>query len=101
MELKLSQQALGDRIGVSKVTISDLELGHIQLNVDYMRRISFALGVAPTDLLTRDDNPLALSARERNLIARLRHADEAMRDQLHKVADVMLPWKASEDSEAA
>lgn len=100
MEAKLSQQALGDAIGVSKVTISDLERGSMQLTVEYMRRIARALEVEAADLLPRTDNPVALSAKERELIERLRRANEDQREQLHKVADVMLPYKGPE-SEAA
>jgi transcriptional regulator with XRE-family HTH domain len=100
MEKKLSQQAVADRIGVSKVTISDLERGEMQLTVEYMRRIAKALGVEAADLLSRNDNPTGLSAAERELIERLRAADPDQRDQLRKVAEVMLPWKGS-DRDAA
>lgn len=100
VEAGLSQQALGDAIGVSKVTISDLERGEMQLTQDYMRRIAAAIGVTAADLLPLADNPLGLSKDERELIQRLREADEDQRDQLHKVADVMLPFKGK-DSAAA
>ena len=40
----LSQQALGDRVGVSKVTVSDLERGNMKLDTEYMRRFALALG---------------------------------------------------------
>lgn len=93
MEAGLSQQALGDAVGVSKVTISDLERGEMQLTVDYMRRLAKALDVEPADLLSRTDNPIALSRDERELIERLRDADPELRDQLRKVADVILPFK--------
>jgi transcriptional regulator with XRE-family HTH domain len=42
-----SQQKLADLVGVSKVTISDLERGKMQLTLDYMKRIAAALGVTP------------------------------------------------------
>lgn len=88
----LSQQALADAIGVSKVTISDLELGKMKLDTNYMRRIAGALGVQPADLLPLSDNPDALTADERRLIEQFREATEDQRDQLRKVADVILPW---------
>lgn len=91
----LSQQALADAIGVSKVTISDLERGKMQLTVDYMRRLARALRVATADLLARDDNPYSLSVQEREFVDRLREADPDQRDQLARVADVMFPWKAN------
>lgn len=92
MEAGLSQQALGDRINVSKVTISDLEKGNMQLTQDYMRRIAYALGVSPADLLPPVDNPEALTIEERELIDRLRQASPEQREQLQKVADVIVPF---------
>ena len=86
MAADLSQQALGDRIGVTKVTISDLEKGNMQLTLDYMRRLAVALAVLPADLLPLDDNPEALSADERRLIEQLRAASPDQRDQVRKVA---------------
>ena len=84
-------------IGVSKVTISDLELGKMMLTVDYMRRIAHALGVLPADLLSASDNPDSLTAEERRFIAQLRNATEEQREQVHKVADVIAPFKAAEE----
>lgn len=88
----LSQQALGDRIGVSKVTISDLERGNMKLDTEYMRRLARALDVQPADLLPLSDNPDGLTADERRLIAQLRAADPDQREQVRKVADVIAPW---------
>lgn len=96
MEAGLSQQVLGERIGVSKVTISDLERGGMKLDTEYMRRIAKALDVAITDLLRTEDNPAALSIDERQLIERLRAATDEQRLQLKGVADVLLPLKGPE-----
>ncbi|RIV87480.1 helix-turn-helix domain-containing protein [Aurantiacibacter zhengii] len=96
-EAGLSQQAVADAIGVSKVTISDLERGKMRLDTDYMRRIAQALGVQSADLLSRQDNPYALTAQERALIDQLRAASDDQRDQVRKVADVIVPWKGPED----
>lgn len=93
---KMSQEKLAAFIGVSKVTISDLERGSMTLTVDYMQRIGRALGVLPADLLHRDDNPDALSIEERDLIERLRAATEEQRQQLRGVADVLLPFTHAE-----
>lgn len=90
---KLSQETLGKMIGVSKVTISDLERGSMALTVDYMRRIAEALQVTPADLLNEKDNPGALSLAERQLIDRLRGATPEQRDQINRVADVIAPSK--------
>lgn len=88
-----SQQALGDRIGVSKVTISELERGLMKLDTEYMRRLAAALDVLPADLLPLSDNPYSLTSDERELIERLRAASEDQRDQVHKVADVLIPFR--------
>lgn len=97
MAAGLSQQAVADRVGVAKMTISALETGKMQLTLEYMRRIASALGAATTDLMPLEDNPEALSLDERRLIEALRAAPEEQREQLHRVADVITPWRASED----
>jgi transcriptional regulator with XRE-family HTH domain len=93
LEAGLSQQALGDKVGVSKMTISDLERGEMRLDLDYMRRIAYALGVLPADLMPARDNPLALSIHEHRLVEQYRTGDENQREQLHKVADVLIPFR--------
>lgn len=99
MQAKMSQQTLGNQIGVSKVTISDLERGNMRLDTDYMRRIAQALDVAPADLLRHQDNPDALSIEERQLIERLRAASAEQRLQLKGVADVLLPFHGAAQPE--
>lgn len=88
---RLSQQALADRIGTSKPTISDLETGKMMLTQDYMRRISQALGVTSADLLPISENADALSAEERLIIERLRQARDDQRAQVKAMIDVLLP----------
>lgn len=95
-----SQQWLGDRIGVSKVTISDLERGQMRFDTDYMRRIAMALDVMPADLLSLADNPDGLTADERRMIDKLRHATPEQRDQLQRVTDVIVPWKGPDTAAA-
>ena len=90
---KLSQQALGDRIGVSKMTISDLERGEMELTVNYMRRIAKVLNVSAADLLARDDNPIALDPAELALIERLREASPDARATFDRVTDAVLPFR--------
>ncbi|WP_324694575.1 helix-turn-helix transcriptional regulator [Novosphingobium sp. RL4] len=99
MQAKLSQQALGDAVGVSKMTISDLERGNMRLDTEYLRRVARALGVLPADLLSLSDNPGALTIEERRFIEQLRSASPEQRDQLHKVADVIAPYKEAEDAQ--
>ncbi|SFR86756.1 DNA-binding transcriptional regulator, XRE-family HTH domain [Sphingomonas jatrophae] len=93
MAAGLSQQKLGDAIGTSKMTVSDLERGKMELTLDYMRRLSRALSCAPADLLPEEDNPWSLTAEEQTLITRLREASEEQRETLHRVTDAMLPFR--------
>jgi transcriptional regulator with XRE-family HTH domain len=90
----LSQQVVADRVGVSKVTISDLERGKMRLDLEYMRRIGKALGVIAADLLPADVNPWALSEDERYLIEQLRYAAPEVRDQVRRVTDALIPYQA-------
>lgn len=92
----LSQQALAERIGTSKVTVSELEAGKMQLTQEYMRRIARALDLAPADLLPLSENPGGLTTRERRLIEQLRNAPPDQREQLHRVADVLAPFTPAE-----
>ncbi len=96
MQAGISQQVLADRIGVSKVTISDLERGKMKLDTEYMRRIAYALDVQSADLLRKADNAAALSLEERHLIDRLRAANDEQREQVQRVADVLLPFRGHE-----
>lgn len=94
MARKWSQQALAEKVGVSKPTISDLERGEMQLTVDYMRRIAAALStsgdlVTAAELLTIEDNPfIPRDDVEREVMDNLRHADEAQREMIRRVAEV-------------
>ncbi len=83
----LSQQAVGDMIGVSKMTVSDLERGRMELTVEYMRRIARALAVRPSDLLHTEDNPDRLSDEERELLYRFRAAAPSQRELIKRIAE--------------
>lgn len=95
-----SQQELADRVGVSKMQVSRLERGVGEFSLSMMRRFADVFEVSTAELLEEDDNPVQLSDDERELLERLRNADPEIRDQLRKVADVMLPWKGPQ-TEAA
>jgi transcriptional regulator with XRE-family HTH domain len=87
----MSQQALGDAVGISKMTISDLERGKIRLDLEYMRRIAQALNVATTDVLPAD-NPGALTPEERHWLDHFRAATPEQREQLQRVAEAVTPF---------
>lgn len=98
-----SQQALAELVGVSKVTISDLERGKMQLTLDYMKRIAKALGVTPGELLSQDDNPLLPTGNERELVERYRDATPEARENIDRVTEALTSRKkpASEQDQAA
>lgn len=96
-----SIQRLADAINMSKMNVSAIERGQVELNLAKMRLFARALGVAAADLLPRADNPLALSAEEIELIERLRQANDQSREQFDKVAEVMLPWKDTDERAAS
>lgn len=94
----LSQQALADRMGTTKMSVSELERGERELTLSWMRRLADALAVTPADLLTPDDNPMQLDADEQHLVERWRAAEPEQREQLEKVADVLIPWRPQRDA---
>lgn len=53
----MSQQALGDLVGCSKMKISDVERDQMGLTLHFMRQCAKALGVHLTDLLLPGDRP--------------------------------------------
>lgn len=53
--LGLSQERLAERVGTSGQQISRLENGERRLTQGWMRRVSAAIGCAPTDLLPEAD----------------------------------------------
>lgn len=102
-----SQQTLADLVGVSKVTISDLERGKMALTVDYMRRIAAALSttgahVAAADLLTPEDNPYGpRSDRERQVFENYRAADELQREMIERVAEPAAGYRDTPQKDVA
>jgi transcriptional regulator with XRE-family HTH domain len=101
LERTWSQDTLALAVGCSKVQISDLERGKVQLTVEWMRRIAPALGVTPADLLSVQDNPLLLSDTERDFIARLRSATPEQREYVGRVTDALIPYRVPEHQDAA
>lgn len=55
----LTQQTLGDRLGVSDVTVSRWETGRALLNTNVLAAISEALNIEPQDIYRHPDQPSA------------------------------------------
>ena len=83
----LSQTALGDRIEVSKVTISSLEVGRMQLTLDYIRRFAQVLAVSPLELLNEDEQHSLLRTGELALLRDYRKAGKIQRAMIRRVAE--------------
>ena len=83
----LSQTALGDRIEVSKVTISSLEVGRMQLTLDYIRRFAQVLAVSPLELLNEDEQHSLLRTGELALLRDYRKAEKIQRAMIRRVAE--------------
>lgn len=90
-----SQDRLAEEVGCSKMQISGLERGRPKLDLEWMRRLAAPLGVTPADLLPVGDNPRALSEEEWALIQQFRAGDDRGRDELQRVADVLLPFRGA------
>lgn len=79
---KMSQEQLGERVGVHKVTISDLERGKVELTLTYMRRLAKALKVGIDELFSEADHPERATAEERELLIAFRESPESARSYI-------------------
>lgn len=68
-----SQTDLGEHVGLSMATISNLETGRTQITVDYLAQFADALGCSPGDFF--DDEPTA--ADEQAVILAIRSGDSS------------------------
>lgn len=84
---------MAEKLGTSHAHMSELERGVVILNQPWMKRIAQVLGVKPADLLNADENSDSLSPDERQLIERYRIASPDQREQISRMADVIVPWK--------
>lgn len=96
-----SQDTLAAAVGCVKNQISDLERGNRGLTLDWMRKVATALGVAPAELMTPNDNPLLLSDAERELIERFRSATPEQQENLARVTEALIPYRAPDKEEKA
>lgn len=98
----LSQEALGARLGTSKMQVSRYERGEQDLTLEWMRRFASALDCSPADLLTDEDNPMRLREDEQNLFERYRSASDDRKEDLARVAETLIPFRAApRDKDAA
>lgn len=55
----LTQKQLGERLGVTDMTVSRWELGRVLLNTNVLAAFAEALGIEPMDLYRHPDHPSA------------------------------------------
>lgn len=87
----MSQEALGQAIGSSKMAISQLERSRMRLDTGYLRKIALALGVSPVELLSERDNPYALTRDEQSLVDLFREIPDVRKGQVLAVVAALLP----------
>lgn len=95
---KMSQEDLGDLVGLSPGQVSHLENGVRNLTLEWMKRLAKALGVAVAELLADEDNPDRLADDERQIVNALRHADPQARKHIQAMATAI---SHSDDQAAA
>lgn len=90
---KLTQAALGAKIGVHQTYIGNLENGDRPLTLEHARRIANVFGVTVADLLDDRDNPDRLSDEERALIALHRRASSEQKEMIRRVTEAVIPYR--------
>lgn len=85
----ITQAELARRANVSVSALNKVVKGTRGLDQEWMRRLAPHLGVSPADLLPREDNPNVLSEAEKELLARFRQSDPAVRAQLERVTQAL------------
>lgn len=97
----LTQQELADRTGVSQPAISQLENGTLEMSFSWARTFARVLNCAFVDLIPDEDAAGVIrNEHERLLIERYRHADDAKRDDLERVAAALIPLPANDEPQA-
>ena len=79
---RLTQEQLGKRVGVEKMTVSRWERGVASLNINVMQALADTLDIAPVDLFYHPDDP--------NLDSLLRNQPDEIRRQAKKLIEAIL-----------
>lgn len=83
--MDMSQEELGSRIGTSKQQVGRIEIGKVELNLRWMRKIADAFQCTVADLLVEEDNPYRLNDMETELINLFRGLDAAEREKMFRL----------------
>lgn len=90
---EMTQEQLGDAIGLTKVQISRMELGSRGLLLEWMQRIAVVLEVTTADLLKADDNPLATDLNAHRLLENYQLATDEGRRMITSVAETAASFR--------
>lgn len=85
---KLTQQELGDAVGLAANTVSDIERGKYALSADLLGPVSFALGILPTDLLDVAEGSPSVHDWGRPLLVAYMEAPEPTQENVCKLLDI-------------
>lgn len=89
----MTQEQVALEAGCAISTINMMERGERTLSLEWMQRLAKVFGVAPSELLTVENNPNVLDDDERALIDALRAAPEANRAALLGAAEHLIGYK--------
>lgn len=92
--LGMTQEELGDAIGITKQYVGMLEAGTRPLTIDRQRAIARVLKVDMADLLHPDDHPLQLDSGARHLLDNYFALPAAGRQALQQLSDNLREWGA-------
>lgn len=90
----LSQEELGERLGLTHTHISNLERGKRKMTLLLMEALARELDIAVVDLLSDEHNPHRLSPQETELLAASRQMDDRDRQRLNDIARTFVPEPA-------
>jgi transcriptional regulator with XRE-family HTH domain len=96
----LTLQELAGRVGTSNQQISQLETGRRRLNVDWLERLSKALGCHPLELL--DDGVMAQTEQEKAMLGLFRGLSNEQKEAFLKATSALAkPGEMNEEIEEA
>jgi len=85
MDAGMSQETLADAVGLTRVSICNLEGGRQGLSVDVLLRLSDALSVEPADLLPDGDTYTPATVRLRGMVVAQRAELASLRSTVANV----------------
>lgn len=92
LELKMTMEELGDKIGVQKSAINKYEKDDIDMKASKIKALHDVLGLSYLELLDDEDSE------DLQLLTAYNSADSTTRSNVRKILDVQEPKKDTESS---